>query len=231
MSHSPDDFQALARFDTPTISNALSLISNERQNFTHGQYFSVEPDLPAIVGYARTASTRGVHKSGMTGAQEMEHELAYWEYVAQAPGPTISIIQDLGGSASGYACILGEINVGLHKALGCIGAITDGGIRDVGLLPKDFQLIAASVTPFGSWSHFVDFGQTVTVFGMTVRSDDIVHADRHGAIVIPAERINELIKAAELDMRKERPLIAAGKNPKLTIDELRQAYLESARMK
>jgi regulator of RNase E activity RraA len=231
MPHSPHAFEALARFDTPTISNALSFISSDRQNFTHGHYFAVEPDLPAIVGYARTATTRGLHKSGMTGEKEMAHELSYWEYVSQADGPTVSIIQDLGGSACGYACILGEINVGLHKALGCIGAITDGGIRDVGLLPKDFQLIAASVTPFGSWSHFVDFGQTVTVFGMTVRSDDIIHADRHGGIIVPSDKVDEVIKAAELDMRKERPLIAAGKKPKLTIDELRQAYLESARVK
>jgi regulator of RNase E activity RraA len=167
----------------------------------------------------------------MTGDQEIEHELSYWEYVATAAGPTISVIQDLDGSACGYACILGEINVGLHKALGCIGAITDGGIRDVGLLPKDFQLLAGSVTPFGSWSHFVDFGRTVTVFGMTVGSDDIVHADRHGAIVIPADKIEEVVRAAELDMRKERPLIAAGRKPNLTIEELRLAYLESARVK
>jgi len=73
----------------------------------------------------------------------------------------------------------------VHKALGCLGVITDGSIRDIPQWADGFQALAGSIGPSHAWVHAESFGGEVRVAGMTVRSDDLIHADRHGAIVIP----------------------------------------------
>lgn len=223
------DVVSLKRFDTPTISNALNIVlQGAQQNFTRGHFLCAFPALEPMIGFAKTATMRGVRPSPLPFPEEIDNEIAYWAYVQEPPQPSIAVIQDLDGPDLGYACICGEVNATIMKGLGCVGAILNGSVRDLDLIPKNFQIISGSVTPFGSWSHFVDFNKSVNVFGMCVNSHDLIHADRHGALVIPADSVSEVIRAAELDMRRERPLIEAGKSKSLTIKSLRTAYKKSA---
>ena len=89
------------------------------------------PDLPPIVGYARTAEIRATAKSSSSSAADKQMKLDYYEYVGTGPGPRISVIQDLDGAQAGFGAFWGEVNSAIHKALGSLGVVTDGSIRDI----------------------------------------------------------------------------------------------------
>jgi len=63
---------------------------------------------------------------------------------------------------------------------------------------------------------------------MTVRSDDLIHADRHGAIVIPHDVAAKLPDAAELCGRRETPILEIARSPDFTLEKLKQALQRSA---
>ena len=71
-----DDLDALKRYDTPTICNALEIVAPDRRTmgFTTEQFSCLDPKLPPIVGYARTATIRAA-------------EPPIWEPRRSAPSP------------------------------------------------------------------------------------------------------------------------------------------------
>ena len=82
--------------------------------------------------------------------------------------------------------------------------------------------------PFGAFIHLVDFDCEVNIHGMVVQSGDLVHADRHGAVVIPHDVAAEVPKAFDLMQRKEAVIIGAAKGAGFTPERLKQAYKKSA---
>ena len=122
-------------------------------------------------------------------------------------GPRITVIQDIDGADVGYGAFWGEVQSNVHKALGCLGVITDGSIRDIPQWAPGFQALAGSIGPSHAWVHAESFGGEVRVAGMTVRSDDLIHADQHGAIVIPIDIAAKIPDAAELCGRRETPIL------------------------
>jgi len=107
----------------------------------------------------------------------------------------------------------------VHKALGCLGVITDGFDRDIRNGRTDSQALAGSIGPSHAWVHAESFGGEVRVAGMTVRSDDLIHADRHGAIVIPTDIAAKLPDAAELCARRETPILDIARKQRLLAGE------------
>jgi regulator of RNase E activity RraA len=97
----------------------------------------------------------------------------------------------------------------LHKALGCVGVVTDGAVRDIDAWAEGFFVLAGAVMPSHAHVDIVDFGITVSVAGMIVSPDDIVHADRHGAVVIPREAARKVPDVALLLARKEKVVLDA----------------------
>jgi regulator of RNase E activity RraA len=186
------------------------------------------PDLPPIVGYARTATIRATSASNLPGAAAREQRAAYYEYVGTGPGPRISVLQDLDGANVGYGAFWGEVNSTVHRALGCLGVVTDGSIRDIPQWAPGFQALAGSIGPSHAHVHLAGFGDDVTVAGMSVRSGDLIHADRHGAIVIPFEIAAKLPEAAELCARREAVILDIARGENFTIDKLKTALAKSA---
>ena len=223
------ELDALRAFDTPTICNALELVSPERRarGFTTQHLICPFPDLPPMVGYARTVLMRSNEPSGQSAAEQRQARLEYYRYVASGSGPKISIIQDI-DSRIGFGCFWGEVQSAIHKALGCLGVVTDGGVRDIGDLAPGFQVLCGRIVPSHAWVHSVDYGVTVDVFGMLVRSDDLIHADRHGAVVIPHEVARELPKAAELCGRREAPILKVARSADFSLEALERAMGEAA---
>jgi hypothetical protein len=92
-----DDLALLTKWDTPTICNALEEIIPKRRRFgfntTH--LFSLDPALPPICGFVRTATIRAAAPSPETNEQMVAKRAAYYEYVAAVPPPTIVVIQDI----------------------------------------------------------------------------------------------------------------------------------------
>ena len=218
----------LAEADTPTVCNALELVVPERRakGFTTRPFVVAFPTLAPIVGVARTATIRAREPSSRAPAEAKALRLDYYRYVAADALPTVAVIQDL-DDPPGFGAFWGEVNSAVHKGLGCLGCITNGSIRNLDLLAPGFQLLAGSVGPSHAWVHLEAFGCDVEVHGMTVRHGDLVHADRHGAVVIPAEAASRLPEAIELCGRREAPILAAARAPGFTVEKLAAAWAEA----
>jgi regulator of RNase E activity RraA len=222
--------EALARYDTPTICNAMEIVAPSRRliGYTTKPLLCPFPDLPPIVGYARTVTIRAVLASGLSAAEQQARRLAYYEYVGTGHGPRISVIQDIDGADVGFGAFWGEVQSAVHKALGCLGVVTDGSIRDIPQWAPGFQALAGSIGPSHAYVHAENFGGEVRVAGMTVRSGDLIHADRHGAVVIPLDVASKLPDAAELCGRRETPILEIARSPSFSLEKLKAALAHSA---
>ena len=218
----PELLESLKAFDTPTVCNALERIAPERTGYgyTTRPLVCVHPDLPPIVGYARTATIRAVQPSAREPAAELEARLGYYESVAAAPHPTITVVEDL-DPAPGVGAWWGEVQTHLHRGLGSLGVVTNGSVRDLDQVAEGFQLLAGSVGPSHAFVHPVAWNVPVTVHGMQVRPGDLVHADRHGAVVIPPDVAERLPDAAAGIARAESLLIEGSKKPGFDFETLR----------
>jgi regulator of RNase E activity RraA len=222
--------EALTRYDTPTICNAMEIVAPERRliGYTTKPLVCPFPNLPPMVGYARTVTIRSVVQSALPAAEQQKRRTAYYEYVGTGHGPRITVIQDIDGADAGYGAFWGEVQSAIHKALGCLGVITDGSIRDIPQWAAGFQALAGSIGPSHAWVHADSFGGEVRVAGMTVRSGDLIHADSHGAIVIPIDIAPKLPDAAELCARRETPILEIARSPSFTLEKLKDALARSA---
>jgi regulator of RNase E activity RraA len=171
---------------------------------------------------------RSVVKSSLPPAEQSSRRIAYYEYMGTGHGPRVTVIQDIDGPDVGYGAFWGEVQSSVHKALGCLGVVTDGSIRDIGQWAPGFQALAGSIGPSHAWVHAESFGGEVRVAGMTVRSDDLIHADRHGAVVIPLDIAAKLPDAAELCGRRETPILEIARSPSFTLEKLKEALAKSA---
>ena len=219
----------LRKVDTPTICNALEIVAPERrgEGFTTGTMVVARPDLAPMVGFARTATYRSAQPSTRPATEVQTQRAAYYDYVEAGDRPTISVLQDL-DPEPGFGAFWGEVNSTIHSALGAIGGITNGSIRDLDALAPEFQLLAGKVGPSHAYGHLVDFGGTVDIFGMVVADNDLIHADRHGAVVIPRTVAAKIPDAIDLILRREKVILDACKAPGFNAEILRRATADSA---
>lgn len=217
------DLDALRRFDTPTICNALEIVAPDRRGsgYTVLPFFCPRPELPPIVGYARTATIRSMQPSERTPKGDTTARLDYYDHVAGGAGPTIVVIEDL-DAVPGYGAWWGEVNTNIHQGLGALGVVTNGSVRDLDDAAEGFQMLAGMPGPSHAWVRIVEHGVTVTVHGMTVEPDDLLHADRHGAVVIPHEVARDIPAAVEQIVAAERVLIEASQQPDFSATVLRR---------
>lgn len=214
----------LAELDTPTVCNALEEIDQKHRDggFTDVPLVCPFPNLKPIVGFARTGTIRSIRPNKVATP---DHRVAYYEYVGTGDVPKISILQDLDGARAGVGAAWGEVNSNVHKALGCLGVVTDGCIRDIPDWADGFQALAGSIKPSHAHVHMVDWGGQVNVAGMTVEHDDLVHADQHGAVVIPKEVAGEVVAAAGRIAAREKVILDICKGPDFTFEKLKAAML------
>jgi regulator of RNase E activity RraA len=215
----------LKSYDTPTICNALEVVDPARRltGFTVKPLVCPFPALPPIVGYAKTATTRSTHAHELDAGKAREQRIAYYEYVASQPAPGVMVIQDLDGPEIGFGAFWGEVMSAVHQGLGCLGVVTDGSIRDIDQWAPGFQALAGAIVPSHAHVHLAGFGKEVRVAGMLVRSGDIVHADRHGAVTIPAALAEKIPAACDLMARKEAVILEMARAPGFNVDKLREA--------
>jgi regulator of RNase E activity RraA len=221
---SKEDLALLTQWDTPTICNGLELIVPERRavGFTVEQMVAANPAQPPIVGLARVGTMRAKEKP--RGA--VVDRLDWYDYVADADLPTVVVIQDL-DDRPGYGAWWGEVNSTIHKALGALGCVTNGSFRDTAMLAPGFQIIGGRVGPSHAHVHMVDFRRPVNVFGMNTGHDEVIHADCHGAVVIPAEAVRRLPEAIDLCTRREKVILDICADPGFTPAKLRAAIKKS----
>jgi len=219
-----EDLKTLTQWDTPTICNALEIVVPERRGhgFTTEPLVPLDPDLPPVCGYARTTTIRAAEPPNETAEEAAAKRIGYYEYVAQEPHPTIAIIQDI-DPRPGIGAFWGEVQTNIHKGLGVVGAVTNGSFRDIADSARGFNLIGGMIGPSHAYVHVVNFDCQVTVGGLTVSTNDIVHADRHGAVMIPADAVTRIPAAVDLIARCEAKIIEAAKAADFDIEKLRAA--------
>ncbi|MBE9638840.1 RraA family protein [Salipiger mangrovisoli] len=186
----PELLAVLRRVDTPTVCNAIEVAQGKRgfDAFTRGTMLCSAPDAPAMVGYARTAKIAAVAPPEEAPEIIKARRMAYYKYMAEAPAPSIAVVEDV-DFPHAIGAYWGEINTTVHKGFGMSGALTNGVMRDLGDLPTGFPVVAGSIGPSHGFVHVKEIDTPVTIFGLTVAPGDLVHADRHGALVIPVEVI------------------------------------------
>jgi regulator of RNase E activity RraA len=209
----PPQREFLQSIDTPTVCNLLEIVAPERRGlgYTVRHLHCPFPDLPPMVGFAKTVTMRAQDPVPLREAGYMQKRLDYLDYVAAAPQPGIAVIQDL-DDIVGFGAFWGEVQSNVHKALGCLGTITNGSIRDIPQIAPGFQMLAGSIGPSHAFVHVVDYGVAVNVHGMAVNSGDLIHADRHGAVVVPRETIDAMRAAADKLAATEARIIAAARS-------------------
>lgn len=220
----------LKRWNTPTIYNGWEQIT---EHDTGQEGFNLEPtrdfmpQMGPMVGYAITVVIEPGNKQHVNNNPDAKKQ--YREYLASLPGPKIVVVQDL-DKPTIHGAFWGEVNSNLHKALGCVGTITDGGIRDVDEMNNaGFKALARGLCVGHAWSVPVRWNCEVNVFGRKVNPGDLIHADKHGFLVIPEEDHGRLLDAARfMDSNENKTVISSSreswkKTPREILDDFDQA--------
>lgn len=221
-----DDFiRSLSAFDTPTICNAIEVAQGGRgfDHFTRGTMVSAMNGAKAMVGYARTAKIAGRVKPTEDADIIKARRVDYYRYMAAGEGPTVCVVEDTDAPdcVSGW---WGEVHTAVHKGLGMSGALTNGVVRDLDDHEPGFPVLAGSIGPSHMFVHVTEIGTPVTIFGMSVRDGDLVHADQHGAVVIPPEVLPTLETSIKTLLESEQIILQPAREDGFDIDALEAAW-------
>ncbi|VTU46538.1 bifunctional hexulose-6-phosphate synthase/ribonuclease regulator (plasmid) [Variovorax sp. SRS16] len=218
-------FETLAGVDTGTLCNAMIVLdpSLRGKNYTLDAVVAANAGMPPFTGYALTAKIVSDKPTKDSHDTTLARRFAYYRYLQQARRPSLVVMEDC-GERRGMGCIWGEIQVSIHKAMGLVGAVTNGAIRDIGTLPAGIGLLGGNVCPGSGFAHLVEFDTPVSVFGLPVSPGDLVHADRHGCVVIPAGLVDALPAAIARVAQREQTFLAALDAPGLDADKLAVAW-------
>jgi len=217
---SPELLVLLQSVDTCAISNAIETLNVRMRNDGFIQYplKCLIPSLPPIAGHAVTGRIR-------TGAPPISSLCYYqrtdwWEYMAQFPSPKIMVLADVGRSPGG-AAFVGEIHAEICRALGCVGYVSNGAIRDLPALQRiGFQCFSGGVSPSHGYGHIVDFGEPVEIGGLKIAPGDVLQGDLHGVQSIPRGVHSQLADAVRKIQEHENELIRLCNSPDFSIRKL-----------
>jgi 4-hydroxy-4-methyl-2-oxoglutarate aldolase len=216
-----DELAALRAITTPTVCNAIETFDVRLRNegFMDSTIHCRFPELGAMVGYAVTVSIRA--------STPPEREIAapeVWAEMDKVPKPWVVVVDDLDYPRP-VGSYWGEVNASVYKALGAVGTVTSGGVRD---LPEvratGFHFFSSCVLVSHAYVHVVEVGAPVTVGGLTVRPGDLLHGDEHGVTSIPPEIARALPNAARELEQRERWLIDYAWSDRFSREELEKRY-------
>ena len=212
----PSLLEALKRFDSPTLSNAIETFAIRPRD---EGYMSMDircffPELGPLVGYAATATIRA------RGESAHGDQTALYQHVREIPQPCVVVVQDM-DEPPGCGSLWGEVNATIFGALGCAGCVTDGCVRDVKeARAMGFQFFARGPGVSHAYVRVESAGQPVTVGGLRVSPGDLIHADQHGVLLIPREIAAQLPAAAEQVIAGEQALLGWVRSSEFDADEL-----------
>src|SRR6516162_4821419 len=181
------ELDLLRRYNTPTISNAIELfdVRPRHTGFLPHRIRCLLPELGAVIGYAVTSRTRATKPEPGETTSDLLGD--YLRYVAAMPGPKIAVGWDL-DEPPGLGAQFGEVTATIHQKLGCVGHITSGCPRDLDEVEAlGFGLFGLNPCVSHAYVRLVEFGTPVTIGGAVIHPGDLIHADKHGVCLIPAD--------------------------------------------
>jgi regulator of RNase E activity RraA len=185
-----------------------------------------------VCGLARTATIAGALPPEEPAETIKARRLEYFRYMAtETLVPVVTVVEDLDYPQC-VGAWWGEVHTVVHKGLGIRGALTNGVVRDLGDLAPEFPVIAGSIGPSHGFVHLRAIGQPAKVFGLTVNHDDLIHADQHGAVVIPNTVFSDLEAAIDRLMAAEKLILEPARAKDFNLEKLEQAWkaFEKARV-
>jgi 4-hydroxy-4-methyl-2-oxoglutarate aldolase len=215
--------EALRKITSPSVANAIETfkVRPRNQGQSSSEIRALFPEMGPLVGYAVTAVIRA-EPEPLEGHRASTY--GWWDYVLSIPAPRVVVVHDL-DEPRGQGAQWGEVQANIHKALGCVGVVTDGSVRDLDeVRALGFQFAAAHISVSHAYVHMVDFGLPVKLGGLWVKPGDLVHADQHGVVTIPADiadRIPEAVAKVEAD---ERKIIDVCKSKDFSAQKLKDLY-------
>ena len=183
----------LKRWNTPTIYNGWEQITKRPRTagFNLEETRDFMPEFGPMVGYAVTVSIKPSQPASNPNAWT-----EYRNYLASIAGPKIIVMQDL-DKPQAYGAFWGEVAANTHRSLGCVGVIVDGAIRDLDeMRSSGFKALARRLCVGHAYAAPIAWGQPVEVFGTRVNTGDLIHADKHGFLIIPAQDQARILEAS-----------------------------------
>ena len=188
--------QELGQIQSCAIANAIETFNIRPRNegFMAPAIRSIFPDLGNMIGYAVT----GVISASSPPSPHMRISRDEWvDYVLTVPQPRVIVLKDL-DYPNVIGSYWGEVQSNVHKAIGCVGTVTDGGVRDLDEMKElGFFAFATEVMVSHAYVHMVEYGVPITVGGMTINPGDIIMGDKHGVLNIPKEVAPEIPSAVK----------------------------------
>jgi 4-hydroxy-4-methyl-2-oxoglutarate aldolase len=217
-----EHLDALQRFDAPTVANAIETFNVQPRNtgFMDSTVRCMFPDLGVMVGYACTAVITAAQEPPARSRVSREE---WWRTIAEAPAPRVIVMQDIDEQPIGS--FWGEVQGNIHKALGCLGVVTNGGVRDMNeARALGFHFFANAVLVSHAYVRLVEINVPVKVGGLIVRPGDVIHADQHGAQVVPKDLVPRIPEAVADVAARERRIIDTCQAPDFSLEKLIQVY-------
>ncbi len=219
---SDEELDALSHFDSCVIANAIDSFDVRLRNagFADARVRCIFEDAPPMVGYAATGRLRSGEPP--IGGGNFPDRAELWNSILDIPAPRILVLQDM-DDHPGRGAFVGEMQAAILKALGCVGYVTNGAVRelpavrDIGL-----QLFAGNVAVSHAYAHIFEIGSVINVGGMEVQSGDLLHGDRHGVLTIPLNVAKQIPQAAARLQQEEQQVIDFCRSPDFSVEKLRQ---------
>jgi len=213
----------LRKITSPSVANAIETFKvrpREAGNLS-SDIRALFPEMGPMVGYAVTALIRA-EPGPIDGHRASTY--GWWDYVQTIPAPRVVVVHDL-DDPRGQGAQWGEVQANIHRALGCVGVVSDGSVRDLDeVRALGFQFCAAHVSVSHANVHMVDFGIPVKVGGVWIKPGDLIHADQHGVVTIPHEIAPEIPAAIAKVEADEKKIIAVCQGSNFSADKLKELY-------
>ncbi|HEY2574234.1 MAG TPA: RraA family protein [Verrucomicrobiaceae bacterium] len=214
--------KALRGYDTCTVANVIDTMGvrlrNEGYTDSTIRCFTSMPS--PMVGYAMTIRIRSSEPHAEGRAYVMRTD--WWESLLAIPAPRIMVIQDM-DAHPGAGAFPGEVLANVWRALGCAGAITNGVVHDLPAIQKmDFQIFASGLSVSHAYAHIVEYGRPVEIGGLRVAPGDLLHADTHGVLCVPADIGPKIPAVADTLLQRERRIIEQCRAEDVSLEKLRE---------
>jgi len=218
-----EQLEAVRNIPTPAVANAIETfdIRPRQEGFMSPEIGSIFPDMGGMIGYAVTAVISAERPS--TSRVNVSRP-DWFDEILKIPAPQVIVMHDL-DYPSPVGSFWGEVQANIHTRLGCVGTVTDGGVRDLDeMRDKGFNAFAAAVLVSHANIHIVDVNVPITVGGLTVKPGDLLLGDQHGVTEVPKELVAEMPAAVARVEAKERTIIDLCNSPDFTLDKLKAMY-------
>jgi len=217
----PASLEQLRQLDSCSVANAIETFGVRLRNagFADSRVHCIFEDFPPMVGYAATLHVR-------TSDPPMEGESYYYrldwlDHVLSIPSPRVLVIQDM-DRQPGLGSFIGDVHANMLRALGCVGVVTNGAVRNVeAARALKFQMFAGNVSVSHAFAHIFDFGGPIEVGHMPVRPGDLLHGDRHGVQTVPLEIAQNIPDVAQKMIEEEREIVQLCQSDGFTLEKLR----------